>query len=80
MPDKNKFNIKIATLDRLESEGGIAYGPCRMKTCLWGFRQGQFKPVSSATGTSYKIEISSVASLHMILSKNQITKALIRLR
>ena len=39
-----------------------------------------FKPVSSATETSLKIEISPVASLHiMILSKKRITKALIRL-
>ena len=39
-----------------------------------------FKPVSSATGISQKIEISPVASLHMILSTKRITKALIRLR
>ena len=38
-----------------------------------------FKPVSSATESSWKIEISSVANLHMILSKKRITKALIRL-
>ena len=30
-----------------------------------------FKPVSSATETSKKIEISPVASLHMILSKSK---------
>ena len=41
--------------------------------------QASFKPVSSATETS-QIEISPVASLHMMLSKKQITKALIRLR
>ena len=39
-----------------------------------------FKPVSSATETSYKIEISPVARLNMVLSKKRITKALIRLR
>ena len=38
--------------------------------------KASFKPVCSATGTSYKIEIS----LHMGLSTKQITKALIRLR
>ena len=40
----------------------------------------KFKPVSSATGTSQKMEISPVASLHMIISTKRITKALIRLR
>ena len=39
-----------------------------------------FKPVSSATETSWKIEISPVASLHMVLFKKRISKALIRLR
>ena len=37
------------------------------------------KPVSSATETSYKIEILLVASLDMILSNKRKTKALIRL-
>ena len=39
-----------------------------------------FKPVSSATETSYKIEISPVLSLHMILSEKRIIKVLISLR
>ena len=39
-----------------------------------------FKPVSTATETSYKTEIPLVASLNMVLSKTRITKALIRLR
>ena len=38
------------------------------------------KPVTSATETCKKIEISHMASLHLVLSKKQITKALIRLR
>ena len=38
------------------------------------------KPVSLATETSLKIEISPVASLDMIPSKTRITKALISLR
>ena len=42
--------------------------------------KASFKPVSSATVTSYKIEISPAASLYMVLSKKRITKALIRLR
>ena len=37
----------------------------------------RLKPVSSATENSYKIEISPVASLDMILSKTRITKVLI---
>ena len=42
--------------------------------------KASFKPVSSTTETSYKIEISSVGSQLMILSKKWIIKALIRLR
>ena len=42
--------------------------------------KGSFELVSSATETSKNIEIPPVASLHMILFKKQITKALIRLR
>ena len=41
--------------------------------------KARLKPVSSATETSLKIEISIMASLHMVLSKKRITKALIRL-
>ena len=40
----------------------------------------RLKPVSTATETSLKIEISLVASLDMVLSQKRITKALIRLR
>ena len=40
----------------------------------------RFKPACSATETSFKIEISLVSSLDMILSNKRITKALIRLR
>ena len=39
-----------------------------------------FKPVSSASETSWKIEISLVISLDMMLFDKRITKALIRLR
>ena len=42
--------------------------------------KARLNPVSSATETSWKIEMSPVASLHMILSIKRITKALIRLR
>ena len=44
------------------------------------FDKASFKPVSSATETCHKIEISPVPSLHIIISKKQITKALISLR
>ena len=50
------------------------------KPVFWVSDKASFKPVSSATETSQNIEILSVASLHMILSKKRITKALIRLR
>ena len=44
------------------------------------FDQVMLKPSLSATETNYKIENLHVASLDMILSNKQITKALIRLR
>ena len=40
----------------------------------------KFKAACSATGTSQKIEILLVASFDMVLSKERITNALIRLR
>ena len=42
--------------------------------------KGRLKPVSLATETSKKFQISLEASLDMILYKKRITKALIRLR
>ena len=42
--------------------------------------KARYKPVSSATETSYKIEISPKASLHMVLFKKRITNVLIGLR
>ena len=42
--------------------------------------KARLNPVSTATETSSKIESSLVASLDMVLSKQRITKALIRLR
>ena len=41
--------------------------------------KARIKPISSATETSLKIKISLVASLDMILSKKEITEALISL-
>ena len=41
--------------------------------------KASFKPVSLATETSWKIKISSVTSLHMILYNKQIKKAMISL-
>ena len=43
-------------------------------------KKARLKPVSSAAETSQIIAISLMASLHMVLSKKRITKALIRLR
>ena len=42
--------------------------------------KASFKSISSATETREKVEISLVVSLHILLSKKRITKALIRLR
>ena len=42
--------------------------------------KARLKPVSSATDTSYKIEISLVASLDKALFKKRTTLVLIRLR
>ena len=47
---------------------------------VFGETQTTLKPASSATETSYNIEISPVASLNMILSQKHITKVLIRMR
>ena len=59
---------------------GIINGPRREKTCFWVSDKASFKPVSTATETIKKIEISLVVSLEMILSDKLITKALISLR
>ena len=66
------FGIIWASLWEKLFSGVGGGGGCFDKEC--------FKPVSSAKETSLKIEISPAASLHMILSKKQKKKALIRLR
>ena len=55
-------------------------GPRREKTCRRVSEKWRFKPSCSGTEISYKIEISLVASLDMILFNQQITKMLISLR
>ena len=50
------------------------------KLVFWVSDIARLKPVSSVTETRLKSEISSVASLDILLSKQRITKALIRLR
>ena len=45
------------------------FGLVVRKTVLGVSDKASFKPVSSATETCYKIQISLVASLHLILSK-----------
>ena len=62
--------------DLTSSQMGLVAG----KSVFGVSDKASFKPVSSATETSYKVEISPVASLQMLLSKRRITKALIRLR
>ena len=63
----------------LYSSSGLI-GPHRDKTCYGVSDKARLRPISSTTETSEKIEISPVASLHMVLSEKRITKALIRLR
>ena len=82
-PDALSFFLGIFFLTTLDCL--VSYGPRCEKNCFrgWGggVRQRVFQtPVSSAKETSLKIEISPAASLHMILSKKQNKKALIRLR
>ena len=57
----------------------ITFGSDATKPVFEVSDKTRLKPVSSATETSLKIEILLVASLDMILSNTQITKALIRL-
>ena len=54
--------------------------PCREKTCLQGKSHVRLKPTCSDTETRWKIKILHEASLDILLSNKQITKALIRLR
>ena len=56
------------------------YGPCREKPVFRVSDKARFKPVSSATEASSKIEMLLVAGLDIIISKKRITKALTRLR
>ena len=51
--------------------------PCREKTCPC---KAHLKPTCSDTETRWKIKILHQASLDILLSNKQITKALIRLR
>ena len=63
--------VAVSPAERSYNLGRIAIKP------VFGVSEkARFKPVSSATGTSLKIEISSIASLHMIHSTTRITKAL----
>ena len=62
------------------SKKGTYYLGCVATTPVFRVNdEGSFKAVSSATETSYKIEISHIGSLHTVLSKKRITKAMIRL-
>ena len=82
---KYKFlSIKANDLKRRDTEKKVTIavnhmGPNSTKPVFGVSDKASFRPVSLATETSYKIEISPVASLHMLLSKKRITKVLIRL-
>ena len=54
----------------------LQFEPRREKTCLRGVRHSVFQ----TSLLNYRVESSPAASLHMILSKKRITKAMIRLR
>ena len=58
----------------------LLFGPRRDKTYLGVSDKASFKSISSATETREIVEISLVGSLHTLLSKKRITKALISLR
>ena len=83
---KYKFlSIKANDLKRRDTEKKVTFAVHHMdrdatKPVFGVSDKASFKPVSLATETSYKIEITPVASLHMVLSKKRITKALIRMR
>ena len=85
---EEETRINLTRLDRVlqrydSSKVGCCYynmGLVARKPVFGVSSKVSFKPVSSATETSKKIEISPVSSLDMILSKKRITKALIRLR
>ena len=85
MPSWFKLGDFICFTSSISGQSGIVFllppvfGPRHEKTCLQGFRQVRFKPASSATETSQKIEIALEASLGMIVLNTWITKALIRL-
>ena len=79
------MNISLLKIQKLPHCKTIG-NSCQVYNIKWASSRenlsakASFKPGFLATETSYKIEISSVASLHMILSKKRITKALTRLR
>ena len=54
-------------------------GPCREKTCLQGKSHVRLKQTCSETETRWEIKILYYASLYILLSSKQLTKALIRL-
>ena len=58
----------------------IIIEPCREKTCRQGKSHVRLKPTCSDTETRWKIRILHEASIDILLSNKQITKALIRLR
>ena len=71
--------MKRDVLECIDKKLFATFWPQRGKTCFLVSDKVKFKSACSATETSLKIEIFPVASLDMILSNKQITKALIRL-
>ena len=65
---------KPVTKDRIQAERGNYMGHGVTKPVFGVSDKARLKPISSATKTRWKIEISLVASLDMKLFKKQITK------
>ena len=73
---KSMFSIDFSTLQYWKNNMGLV----ARKSVFGVSVKARFKPVSSASETIYKIEISPVASFYIKLSKKRKTKVLIRLR
>ena len=76
------FSILGLTYIRIikSSMAGIIRATSRENVSSGIFDQVRFKLACSATETSKNLELLDIASIHIILSKQQTTKVLIRLR
>ena len=75
---KKKYGMRISEAIFITIQRNM--GPYATKPVFWVSDKARLKPVSSATETSQRTEISPVASLDIIFFNKRITKALIVLR